>query len=76
MKTTEPHHDKTCLFQMQTTKAQTTCISVIPIDSFPEISKLSLDSVAGQAGLSLSWSHNSAGRISNGVAQLLMMKMN
>ena len=65
----EPHHEKTCLCHMRTTKAQIShprslisafvvhCLdSIIPLVSLSKTSSLSLASLAPQAGLSLTWS--------------------
>ena len=42
--------------------------STIPIIAVPKMSRLSLVSVVGQAGLSLAWSHFSEDKFSHGVA--------
>ena len=62
----EPRHEKTCLYHMQTTKAQISlrlinifvvlCLdSVMPLLAKAEISRPLLVSVAEQTGLSLTW---------------------
>ena len=59
-----PRHEKTCLFNMRTTKAQISlrmrlcvrCLSMIPLVSISELSSLHLSLEVGQAGLNLPWS--------------------
>ena len=70
----EPHHEKICLQQRHPLSLISTCVigcldSTIPIVAVSKIPRLFLASVAEEAGLSLTWSHNSRGRFSHDMAQ-------